>query len=48
MINGISITTLLDTGSCVSVMCETYYKEHMHDTKLEPLTELLNVECADG
>jgi len=47
-INGKQTTALLDTGSCVSVMCESFFQEHMPDTNLQPLTEILNIECADG
>ena len=39
---------LLDTGSCVSVMSEAFYKEHLSENKLKPVGEILNIECADG
>jgi hypothetical protein len=47
-INNNTTTALLDTGSCVSIISETFYKEHLADTELEPLTEMINIECADG
>lgn len=43
-INSVETLGLLGTGSCVSVLSERFYKEHLKDT---PLQEL-KVECADG
>lgn len=47
-INGKQTSALLDTWSCISLISESFYNQHLSDTPLEPLTEVLNVECADG
>ena len=41
-------TALLATGSCVSVVSETFYKEHLLNCKLNPIASIFKVECADG
>ncbi|XP_053390712.1 uncharacterized protein LOC128553555 [Mercenaria mercenaria] len=46
-VNKIGVSALLDTGSCVSLISESFYKEHLSDVELEPLTGVLNIECAD-
>ena len=49
LINKQPSTALLDTGSCVSVVSQKFYEEKLKDTtKLQPMTEILNIECADG
>jgi transposase InsO family protein len=47
-INGHDTRPLLDTGSTVSTMSESFYKEHLTDTPLRALSECLHIECADG
>jgi len=47
-IDNIRTTALLDTGSCVSIISETFYKENLSEIELEPLKEMINIECADG
>jgi len=38
----------LDTGSCVSVLSESFYKEHFSDIHIQALDDLIRIECADG
>lgn len=47
-INGVETKALLDTGSCISLMSEKFYTEHFKDIPIQPLIEIINVECADG
>lgn len=47
-INSKDTQALLDTGSVVSVISESFYKDHLLDTELQPLQEILRIECADG
>ena len=47
-INGIPTTALIDSGSCISAISKTFFDEHFKETPMEKLTEILNVECADG
>ena len=44
----IATTALLDTGSTVSTISETFYKEHFPEIPLQSLDFALTVECADG
>jgi hypothetical protein len=39
---------LIDTGSTVSTLSHTFYREHLSHLELKPLHSLLNIECADG
>ncbi|XP_071142173.1 uncharacterized protein [Mytilus edulis] len=45
-INGIDTKALLDTGSSVSTISESFY--NMRSTPIESLTRILKIECADG
>ena len=47
-INNIDTIALVDTGSCVSLVSKAFYKDNLFDTEIEPLKEVLNIECADG
>ena len=48
-INGKEVNGLLDTGSSVSVISQSFYEENLKDTtELRPVTEILNIECASG
>jgi hypothetical protein len=39
---------LIDTGSTVSTLSHTFYREHLSHLELKPLHSLLSIECADG
>ena len=39
---------LLDTGSCVSVVSESFYVNHLKTSELRPVGDIFNIECADG
>ena len=48
-INGISTKVLLDTGSQISSVSESFYRKYLQSTTpLENLDEIINIECADG
>ena len=47
-IEGISTSTLLDTGSSVSTISQTFFEQHLAHLKLHDIGNLLKVECADG
>ena len=47
-VNGITVTTLLDTGSCVSTIGKSVYDKHLSHLELLPLNSILKLECADG
>jgi hypothetical protein len=44
----INTKALIDTGSTVSTLSHTFYKEHLSHLELKLLHSLLNIECADG
>lgn len=46
-VDGILTPTLLDTGSTVSTISETFYREHI-SAPLNMIDSLLDIECADG
>lgn len=46
--NGISCTALLDTGATVSTISEDFYNTHMSHLPLQPLQDLIDIECAGG
>ena len=48
IINNIKVDSLIDTGSMVSTVTESFYRTHLHDCVLEPLNALVKIECADG
>ena len=48
LIGKIPARCLLDTGSCVSVIAESFYKDNFKDVPLQPVGQLINIECADG
>ena len=48
IVNNIPATALLDTGSCVSVLSDSFYKEHFSDIDIQALGDLIRIECADG
>lgn len=47
-IAGKSVSALLDTGSTVSTVSESFYKCHLPHLELQSLTEVLDIECASG
>ena len=47
-INHQKCMALLDTGSCVSLISHSYYQKNLTNIPIEPVSDILNVECADG
>ena len=47
-IEGIKVPALLDTGSTVSTVNESFYKRCLSHLELHEIKELINIECADG
>ena len=47
-INGITSNALLDTGSMVSIVSQSFYDKNLIDVELRPLDEILYIECASG
>ena len=48
-INGVNTKALLDTGSTVSTLSESFYKNHLsQSTSINPLSNFIDIECADG
>ena len=39
---------LLDTRSCVSIIAQTFYDNYLSQVEIQPLKQILNIECADG
>ena len=48
IVNGIQTMVLLDTGSSVSTVSETFYKSNLSDLTMQPLELILKIEGADG
>ncbi len=46
-VEGLVCRALLDTGSTVSTISESFFREKL-DVPLKPLANILNIECADG
>ena len=47
-IEGQTVSALLDTGSTVSTVSESYYQQHLQHLTLYPINDFLHIECADG
>ena len=47
-IDGLPVTALCDTGSCVSTCSEKFFNENFKHKDLQSLDSILNIECADG
>ena len=47
-IEGTKVLALLDTGSSVSTVCQSFYERHLKHLPLSELQDVLEVECADG
>ena len=43
-----AVNTLLDTGSTVSKISETYYNPHLSKIPLQNINTLLDIECVEG
>ena len=48
VVNGISTRALCDTGSCVSTISEQFYRQHLNSVELQPLSNSIKIECANG
>ena len=47
-IEGISTSALLDTGSSVSTISQTFFEQNLAHLELHDIGNLLKVECVDG
>jgi len=47
-LNNIELEALLDTGSCVSVISKTCHQEKFINIPIQPLKDIIKIECADG
>ena len=48
LLNGVSVDCLVDTGSMVSTISQSYYNSHLQGYSLRPLHDLLEVRGATG
>ena len=48
IVNGLPVLALLDTGSTVSTIGQTFYANNFAHLSIRPLNDLLDIECADG
>ena len=44
IIEGIETKALLDTGSCVSTLCQSFYDKHLKHLPLHPVEDILRLE----
>ena len=47
-VNGIPASALLDTGSTVSTVSESFHRQYLADQTIQALNHILHIECADG
>ncbi|XP_069115865.1 uncharacterized protein [Argopecten irradians] len=47
-VRGQDTKALLDTGSTVSTISRHFHKTYLSDIHIQPLSTVLNIECADG
>lgn len=47
-VRGEEVSCLLDSGSQVTTVPESFYKQHLSEQKIHPLHDLLEVEGANG
>jgi hypothetical protein len=47
-VNGIAASALLDTGSTVSTVSESFYLQYLANQPIQTLNHILHIECADG
>ena len=48
LIEGVRTQALLDTGSSVSTISQSFYETHLSHLPLQPVKTLMSLECADG
>ena len=48
MIGGIECKALVDTGSCVITLSQSFYDRFFKHIPLHPVEEILKLECANG
>ena len=48
LIEGIKARALVDTGSCVSCVSESFYNQHINGLELQPIQTILKIETASG
>ena len=48
VVEGVTTTALLDTGSTVSTVSRQFYSEHLCHKPIQSLNSIMNIECADG
>lgn len=47
-VNGLECSSLLDTGSQVTTISLSFYNSHLSDQTIHPISDLLNIEGANG
>ena len=47
-IDEVETRCLIDSGSTVSTVSEAFYTDHLRHLTIQPLSTLLQIECADG
>ena len=47
-IGSVNTTALLDTGSSVSTISNSFNKKHFPNIDIHPIEDILRMECADG
>ena len=47
-VEDVHVCALLDTGATVSVMSQSFYEKNLLHIPLEPLDNMLDIECAGG
>ena len=47
-VNGITASALLDTGSTVSNVSESFYLQYLANQPIQTLNHILHIDCADG
>ena len=47
-IEGVRTQALLDTGSSVSTISQSFYETHLSHLPLQPVKTLMSLECVDG
>lgn len=48
MVRGEEVNCLLDSGSQITTVPESFYKQHLSEQTIKPLHDLLEVEGANG
>ena len=47
-VQDVETRALIDTGSTVSTVSHAFYQSHLSNIPIEPLSEILKIECANG